>query len=110
MPERNEDEFFLADMSEEEKDDLIKQLSMRYNTMSEIVVALHNAFTVLSLELTVGDALGYRGKYMRSVAFRMDLLTAMIRQQLGIDMDQLQADAQFEDIVAGLDLEEPEEE
>lgn len=110
MPEGNEDEYFLADMSEEEKDDLIKQPSFRYNTASEMIVALHNSFIILSLELERGDVFGQRAKYMRSVAQRMDIIAALVRSNMGVDEQQLRTDAQFEDIVAGLDLEDPDDE
>lgn len=101
--------YFLADMSEEEKDELIQMLSQRYGTAISTVIGLHNALTVMSINLNAADVFGHRGKMMRVVAQQMEIIAAITRQHLGIDDTQLATDAAFEDIVAGLDMDEGEE-
>lgn len=111
MPDNfDPDGYFLGDMSSEEKDALIQQLSMRYDGALEVAVGLHNAMTFIGMELSANDVLGRRGAAMRIGVRKMEIITAIARNQLGIDMEQVDMDAAFEDIVSGMNFEEGDDE
>ena len=108
MTDFNPEGYSLGDMTEDEKDALILKLSLAYNEQLINVAALHDSFSVLSQHLDMGDVFGKRGETMRDLSHRMKIIGHIIRQWLGIDLKQMQVDADFEDLVR--DLEVPSDE
>lgn len=99
--------FDLNEMSEDEKDDLILQISEEYNQAITIGVSLHNSLVVLAARLSDGDVLGKRGPYMRDVAHRMATIAAMAMPHLVTEegYERMTTDAAFSEIVENLDLD-----
>lgn len=96
-------EYNLGDMTEDQKDELIQTLAQNFNTMSVVAISLHNAVEVLAGQLIRDDAFGTRASGMRDAVKRMRMVAAIARMGMGLDEAQLQADAEFEDIISRLE-------
>lgn len=99
-------QFNLSSMSDEEKDALIKQLASAYNKHIATIASLYNAQVVFEGELWAGDVLGQRSKTLRSVAYRMHMVSGLTIATMDWDPEQMNVDAEFSNIVSDLDLDE----
>lgn len=109
MPDQNFDPegYNLEDMAEEQKDQLILQLANEYNASLALNVELHNAMTRVAAFMVDNNRFRYRDRVIKDAAVRLSMIAAITRLRLGIDMEQQRTNDTFEDIVAGLDLQEP---
>lgn len=103
----NPDGYFLDDMSEEEKDQLIVELSNAYNEQLALSVGLYNTLIIAANHLDVGDTFGHRGEVMRDTSRVLKMVAALSLHHIDFDIDQSVVDSAFADIVANLG--DPEE-
>ena len=98
--------YALSQMSEEQKDEMLIGLISQQEATLGLAIEQHNAFQILAASLSDGDTFGKRGETMRSVAFRMQIVVAIVRKNLGVDDAQIETDSAFDDIVSRLDMDE----
>ena len=103
MNEEFEMEFDLSSMSEDEKDQAIVQLVTKYNSVGTAAATLFNCMSILSARLQAENVFGRRTKAMDDIAIRMRVIANLQLPLLGFDLEQLQADAEFERITAQLE-------
>lgn len=104
--DEDEEGYDLDSMSEEDKDKLILALTAAYNTTLDLSVTLSNAMAILSRELLEGDVLGKRAETMRFVGIKMAVMNQYAVTMIGVDVEQVEADAKFEEIIRDLNIEE----
>lgn len=103
----SEEMYNLDEMLEDEKDELILDLIARYNSAYSSGAGMFNAMQTLAARLQDGTSLFRRKHLMQDTAARMGLISRLCLPGLGVDLEQLAADAEFDRITA--DLEELDE-
>lgn len=93
------EEFDLEELSEDEKDELIISLAGKLNHTFMVTATLFNTMSEFRLRLLAYDKFGKRGAILRDSAWRMGIVLDNTLSALDIDVDQLQADAEFERII-----------
>lgn len=108
MPDNFDPEgYSLEDMNEEQKDALILNLATEYNQQLMMNAEQHNIMVVLADRLLAYNRVGSRARVIADVAQAMQMIAAITRMRMGVDLVQQQVDSTFEDIVAGLEFQEP---
>jgi hypothetical protein len=97
------EEFDLEQLSEDEKDELIISLAEKLNKTYAVAASLFNALQAFRGRLEEYDVFGKRGAVMRDTAWRMLIICNLSLSALDIDIEQLEADAEFERITAHLE-------
>ncbi len=101
----DEEEFNLAEMPEEQKDQLIISLSEAYNELLVTVGGLYNMSVVGAEALLSGDVFGMRGETMRRIARKLQVVAALSLMRMTVDDNgQADVDASFNDIVSRINL------
>lgn len=98
-----EEEYNLDEMSEDDKDELIANLSDRYNSTYISAATMYNALIILGSRLSEEYSIFKRRDVMQDTAVRMILIAQSSLAGLGVDLEQLEMDAQFENITAQLE-------
>ena len=103
------EEYNLSDMSDEEKNELIFTLSDQLNTTHAVMATLFNAMQAFRHRLMAFDVFGKRAAIIRDTEWRMRIILGSALASLDVDVEQLEADAEFERMTADLDVDDDED-
>lgn len=99
----DEDEVTWGDLTEEQQFVYVQMLAEKFNSMQAVAIDLFNCLTIWSTELKARDVFGDRHQAMASMHQRMDFIQAMALPHFNLDLEQMQADAEFEDIISRME-------
>ena len=99
-------EYNLSEMTEDEKDELIKELAYEVNSTSAARGALHNAIVDFAFDLNENNKFGSRKHTIDSVSARMMIVAQVSLLMQGVDIgerkEQAEVDQAFEDLARRL--------
>lgn len=96
-------DFDLSEMSEDEKNAAILLLADKYNGAMTAAATMFNAMQILSSRAEDQNQFGQRSKVIKDLAYRMRLIAHLQLPVMGIDLEQMQADLEFERLTAQLE-------